>query len=319
MVGWSDSRIVGLISATAALWAARPPVRLSAQGGGGGVRVAGYVQPRFEAIGDSALFFLRRVRLGAQGDLTPWARFKAQVDLRYLGTNGTNSAVVGTDLYIALTGARATVTLGQAKLPFSTEEILSSGALPLPDRSVVVGDYAPNRDIGAQIDWRPAGTLEVEGGVFDGEGPNHAANPDKKMLYVARAAVSPAATAELSGGVAAYPDSTWWDAGASASHGAWLVRAEWLRRNLRGTSNHLSGWYALAACTVRAQRVQLVGRVEQFDPTSAPLDRETAYTAGAQYFFKGEDLKLQASYALFTEAGPAVSNNRVVVQMQARF
>jgi len=169
--------------------AARPPGRLSAQGVGGGVRVAGYVQPRFESVGDSALFFLRRVRLGAQGDLTPWARFKAQVDLRYLGSNGTSSSVVGTDLYVVLTGTRAAVTLGQAKVPFSTEEILSSGALPLPDRSVVVGDYAPNRDIGVQVDWRPrsprppfGGQLEIEGGVFDGEGPNHASNPDKKLL-----------------------------------------------------------------------------------------------------------------------------------------
>ena len=306
--------------------AARPPGRLSAQGVGGGVRVAGYVQPRFESVGDSALFFLRRVRLGAQGDLTPWARFKAQVDLRYLGSNGTSSSVVGTDLYVVLTGTRAAVTLGQAKVPFSTEEILSSGALPLPDRSVVVGDYAPNRDIGVQVDWRPrsprppfGGQLEIEGGVFDGEGPNHASNPDKKLLYVGRAAVSPAAALELSGGVAAYPDSTWWDAGASAHHGAWLVRAEWLRRNLRGTSNHLSGWYALASYMVRAERVQLVGRVEEFDATSAPRDGETAYTAGAQCFFRGEDFKIQASYALFAEQGPAVTNNRLIVQMQARF
>jgi len=124
---------------------------------------------------------------------------------------------------------------------------------------------------------------------------------------------------ELSGGVAAYPDSTWWDAGASAHHGAWLVRAEWLRRNLRGTSNHLSGWYALASYMVRAERVQLVGRVEEFDATSAPRDGETAYTAGAQCFFRGEDFKIQASYALFAEQGPAVTNNRLIVQMQARF
>src|SRR5438128_94075 len=310
----------------AASFASSPHSLLAAQGAGGvgGVKVAGYVQPRFEAIGDSALFFLRRVRLGAQSDLTPWARVKAQVDLRYLGTNGSNSTVVGTDLYVVLTGARAAVTLGQAKVPFSTEELLSSGGLPLPDRSVVVGDYAPNRDIGAQVDWRPTGggPLELEGGVFDGEGPNHAANPDKKMLYVGRAAVSPVTSAELSGGVAAYPDSTWWDAGATTHHGAWLVRAEWLRRSRRGTSNQLRGWYALATYTVRRDRVQLVGRVEQFDSTSAPADRETGYTAGAQDFFKGEDLKLQASYAVFTEAGPTappVGKNRLVVQLQARF
>src|SRR5436190_8365706 len=30
-------------------------------------RLTGYVQARFQSIGDSAVFFLRRVRLGAQG------------------------------------------------------------------------------------------------------------------------------------------------------------------------------------------------------------------------------------------------------------
>ena len=46
-----------------------------------GPQVSGYVQPRFTASGDSAVFLLRRARLGARGSLTPWASYKVQVEL----------------------------------------------------------------------------------------------------------------------------------------------------------------------------------------------------------------------------------------------
>lgn len=301
-------------AATILLLAVVAPVRLSAQ-----TRVAGYVQPRFESVGDSAVFFLRRARVGFQGDITPWARYRAQVELRNLGTNGTPASVVGTDLYIALAHGHWAATLGQTKVPLSLEAIMGSSTLPLADRSVVVGDYAPNRDIGAAAEWRPTRMFDLQAGVYDGEGPNHASNPDKKMLYLGRVTVSPGEVVEVSGAAAAYPDSTWWDAGVMAHHGPWLVRGEWLRRSLGGSSDRLTGWYALGSYVIVPDRVQLVGRVEQLDPTAATLDRATGYTAGVQYLFKGDDLKLQASYAVFSEEGPGVSNNRFVVQMQARW
>ncbi len=135
------------------------------------------------------------------------------------------------------------------------------------------------------------------------------------------ASVSPVATLELSGAAAAFPDSTWWDAAAVAHRGPWQIRAEWLRRDLRGASGRLLGWYLLAAYMVARDRVQLVGRVEQFDPTSGPRDRQTGLTGGAQYLFKGDDFKLQASYTAFMEqsGAPAVANDRIVVQMQVRW
>ena len=62
-----------------------------------------------------------------------------------------------------------------------------------------------------------------------------------------------------------------------------------------------------------------MGRVEQIDATRVRRDRVTGYTAGAQYLFKGDDFKVQASYGVFIEEGAAVSNNRLIVQMQARW
>ena len=69
-----------------------------------------------------------------------------------------------------------------------------------------------------------------------------------------------------------------------------------------------------------ARRLQLVGRVQQFDPSNrAGADRLTGYTGGIQYFFAGDDLKLQVELTAFAEQSPAIANNRVIVQMQARF
>jgi len=67
-------------------------------------------------------------------------------------------------------------------------------------------------------------------------------------------------------------------------------------------------------------RLQLVGRVQQFDPDDrAGANRITGYTGGAQYFFTGDDLKLQFEYTAFDEQGPAVGDNRLIVQMQVRW
>ena len=80
------------------------------------------------------------------------------------------------------------------------------------------------------------------------------------------------------------------------------------------------GWYALGAYGVVPKRLQLVGRVQQFDPNDrAGADRITGYTGGVQYFFSGDDLKLQLEYTIFDEQGPSLDNNRVIVQMQARW
>src|SRR5947208_1810925 len=91
-------------------------------------RLTGYVQARFQSIGDSAVFFLRRVRLGAQGNLTPWASYRVQGELRSGGTGATPSTVAATDLYLALTHRLWTATIGQSKTPLSAEFLRPSTA-----------------------------------------------------------------------------------------------------------------------------------------------------------------------------------------------
>src|SRR2546425_1668840 len=89
-------------------------------------KLTGYIQARFQSISDSAVFSLRRVRIGAQGNLTPWASYKVQAELRSGGTGATASTVAATDLYLALTHHLWAATIGQSKTPLSVEFIRSS-------------------------------------------------------------------------------------------------------------------------------------------------------------------------------------------------
>ncbi len=283
-------------------------------------KLTGYVQARFQSIGDSAVFSLRRVRLGVQGNLTPWASYKVQAELRSGGTGATASTVAATDLYLALTHRLWTATIGQSKTPFSVEFIRSSTVLELPEHPMAVDSLSPNRDVGVKLEWNTAGALALQGGVFNGDGVNHAANRDKRFLYVGRAVVRAAKGAYLGVSAAAKPDTTTWDAEAWVERGRVAVRGEFLARHRSVAAVTTLGWYALGAYGVVPKRLQLVGRVQQFDPNDrAGADRVTGYTGGVQYFFSGDDLKLQLEYTIFDEQGPSVDNNRVIVQMQARW
>jgi hypothetical protein len=283
-------------------------------------KLTGYVQARFQAIGDSAAFVLRRVRFGAQGNLTPWASYKVQAELRGGGTGATPATVAATDLYLALTHRLWSATIGQSKTPLSAEFIRSSTVLELPERSMVVDSLSPNRDVGVKLEWNTAGTLALQGGVFNGDGINRAANRDKRFLYMGRVVVRAAKGAYLGVSAAAKPDTTTWDAEAWAERGRVAVRGEFLARHRSLADVTTLGWYALGAYGVVPKRLQLVGRVQQFDPNDrVGTDRIRGYTGGVQYFFSGDDLKLQLEYTVFDEQGPALSNNRVIVQMQARW
>lgn len=283
-------------------------------------KVTGYVQTRFESYDDSALFKIRRLRVGVQGGLTPWATYKAQVELRSGGTGATAATLAATDLYIALTRGRWLATLGQAKTPFSLEFIRSSTVLELPERAMAVDSLAPNRDVGVKVEWGAAQPIALQAGIFNGDGINRAGNRDGRFLYVGRAVATPVKGLQLGFSAAGKPDTTTWDAEVVVERPRLAVRMEYLSRHGKTADVTTRGWYALGAYEVVARRLQLVGRVQQFDPNDAAgTDRVTGYSGAIQYFWYGDDLKVQIEYTAFDEQGPRVANNRVIVQIQARY
>jgi phosphate-selective porin OprO and OprP len=285
-------------------------------------RVTGYLQPRFHAVGDSAAFLLRRARIAVEGAITPWASYRAQVELRTPGAAAAPPAspltLSATDLWVRLSHRRWGGTVGQFKVPFSLESILSSSVLETTERSRVVA--AAKRDIGAQAEWRIPGRVALQVAVVSGEGPNRATNPDNRMAYFARAVVTAAKVLDVGTAFEGYSDSTGLGGQAHYRGRRWTARAEYIRVHNRRTDIHATGWYALAAYRALPPRVQIVSRVQQFDPSDqVATDRATGYLVGVQYFMRSDDFKLIADYELFREQAAQLKNNRGVVQMQVRW
>jgi hypothetical protein len=294
---------------------------LSAQAAQPSFRVSGYLQPRFQAIGDSTGFLLRRARLAVEGNIAPWARFRIQADFRTWVTPaaGSSPAVQATDLYLALSQHRWTGTFGQFRVPLLRENLMSSTALELPDRTLGSDLIAPFRDIGAMAGWTD-GRVAIAAAVMNGEGANVARNANNKMMYAERATVT--LVRGLDVGVAAQEktDTSRWTVDGEWKRGRLLARGAYLRLHRDVGATNATAWYGLAGWVVRPEHLQIVARVESYDPSDAAgADRTRTYLAGAQIFFKGDDLKLQVSYGVYDEQGPAVKNNRAIAQLQARF
>lgn len=284
--------------------------------------MTGYLQPRFQAVGDSAAFVLRRARLALEGNITPWASYRAQVEMRTLGAPATPPAspltLSATDLFIKLSHRHWGGTVGQFRVPFSLESLLSSTILETTERSRIVN--AAKRDIGAQAEWRAPERLVMQAAVVNGEGPNRGGNADNRMAYFARAVVTPIKGLDVGGAFEGYNDSTGADVQVIYRAPRWTARAEYIREHNRRTDIHTTGWYALAAYTAIPQRVQVVARVEQFDPSDqVATDRSTGYLLGLQYFIRGDTFKMISDYEIFREQAVQVKNNRGVVQMQVRW
>src|SRR4029077_13881848 len=132
-------------------------------------KLTGYLQPRFQTLGDTASFFLRRARFAVEGSTTPWPSSRVQVELRTLGAAATPAAspltLSATDIWIKLTHGAWGATVGQFRVPYSLESLLSSTTLEATERSRVVN--AAKRDIGMQGEWRLAAHVVLQAAVVN--------------------------------------------------------------------------------------------------------------------------------------------------------
>ncbi len=285
-------------------------------------RLHGYLQPRFQTLGDSASFFLRRARITVEGDVTPWAAYRVQIELRTLGAAAVPPAspltLSATDLLIRMRQGRWGGTVGQFRVPFSLESLLGSTTLETNERSRIVN--AAKRDIGVQAEWGVPGRLLLQAAMVNGKGPNRAANPDNRMAYFARAVVTPVKGLDVGGALEGYSDSTGANLQGVYRAARWTARAEYIREHNRATDVHTTGWYALGGYYAVPKLLELVGRVQRFEPSDkVATGQMTGYLIGAQYFMRGDDFKIVADYEWFRDQVVQVAGNRGVVQLQVRW
>lgn len=137
-------------------------------------------------------FRVRRARLRMEGYVVdPRLRFlfhlgfsKADMDLDVQSNAQViRDAMVFYDLSPALT-----IGLGQQKLPGNRQQVVSSGNLQFPDRSIANGLFTLERDYGAFVNWTlPTGDMiwMAKGAITSGNGRN-ASPGDDGLSYTGR-------------------------------------------------------------------------------------------------------------------------------------
>ncbi len=142
-----------------------------------------------ETSDDTSEVLIRRARLVFQGNARgPTFTYYLQLSFSNLD-NEADLRVPLRDAYVTWSGARdANVRVGQMKVPFSRQRVVSSSALQMVDRSIVVSELNLDRDVGVQIfsrDLFGIGRLGYAVGLFGGEGRNRLGR-SAGLLYTAR-------------------------------------------------------------------------------------------------------------------------------------
>lgn len=281
------------------------------------VRFDGYLQPRSEMTDDSAVFYLRRARIGLQGQAASWADYRLLTEWR----SGAASTVSLLDAYVQITDKRWTFVLGQSKTPFSSGFLQNEYEMETPELPMVVDALAPNRDIGAKAEFRGVRRVVFQGGLFNGEGMNRTSNNNRKLLLLARGVVTLQNGLQLGAAGGMEDNEDYLGAEAAYTHRNIELRAEYIQRTVgAGTGITSAGWYVFGGFTPHRSRWQLVGRVEQFDPDDSNAgDRLMGITGGAQWLLRGENVKVQTTYTIVNEETGSIPNNRAIAQLQLRF
>ena len=140
------------------------------------VQSIGDYQP--ERISGNNGFSVSKARFKVSGELEQRFGYKLQASIT------SSPSVVDANVYYKL-NSQTTVTAGFYKSPFSYEYLTGAASINFVNRSTVVNQLAPKRQVGVQIDGATlSGVLRYTAGIFNGNHFNK--NNDDKFLYVGR-------------------------------------------------------------------------------------------------------------------------------------
>jgi len=286
--------------------------------------VGGFVQAQAESGDrvdsrygdDNDRVFLRRARVNVQGSFAEKFDFKAELDLA--GGLGSASGIraQGTDLYAQWSRHPfAQIRAGQFKTPFGHEQLFSDTKVLTVERTLGTDRIALSRQIGVQL-FGDAGRVSYAVGAFNGNGANVTFNDDEGFLTAGRLSAtlwSAGENARWTAGVNGYASddraapvapelgftgNTFagrrraWGVDTQLSSGPFEVWGEVLRARYdpaSGASRDLNSWSVVGGYAI-TKKLQAVAMVDSLD---GPGGTVRTWTAGANYFLKGHDLKLQ--------------------------
>ena len=135
---------------------------------------------RYEPGQGEGGFSVGNARIQVFGELD--RTFGYQVQANFART----PALLDANLYYRFS-PKATLKAGLFKTPFSYEYLMSAAATDFVRRATVVGQLAPNRQVGMQLGGRFSDdTFRYRAGVFNGNSYGIAGNTDDNLMYTGR-------------------------------------------------------------------------------------------------------------------------------------
>ena len=290
------------------------------------LKLSGFTQFQYSHF-DEGLdsFLIRRARLSLGGEILKNIRYTLQMDV------SKSPVLLDTQVEFDLPFS-LTLRIGQFKVPFSQENLTSSSALDIINRSQTVEQLCPGRDIGSQgrdigaVLFGKFSQVEWTLGVFNGAGINKADTNEQKDL-AARFVFKPldiltlagafykGKHSPLSGALPLRRDRTGLEIFVKKS--PFSLKGEYILAKDGETSK--SGYYLQAGYFFILEKLEAIVKYDSFDKNrDILLDRSDIFTLGVNWFFS-EKTKLQANCEWHKEENGSRSNFVVLAQFQAGF
>jgi hypothetical protein len=279
-------------------------------------------------------FDVTRVRLSIKGTMfSPSVRYNVSVEASR--TAGESSSKVK-DAYVEMGGSRLAVRAGQYKVPFGLQTITPDWGQELVERSIDSAAFTPDRDTGVMVLGANKGKkVGYSLGVFNGAGESKRQN-NAVLMWNARAWVDPLGEYKLSEGAVEAPARSLLHLGLAVRGGDAIkggqaalfqfpdgqtavgVEAAFKRRAafltgeffwqendpnalVGGAKVESLGWHVQGGYMVVPHRLELDARYAEVDPNrDAASNKATELRAGANYYFKAHNLKLQTDAGWLT-------------------
>lgn len=183
---------------------------------------------------DKGRFEVRNARISVNGNILPIISYKAEIDLSDEGK------IKMLDAYVRFIPekVKASVTLGQMRVPFTIDAHRSPHLQYFANRSFIAKQVGNVRDVGLAGMYQLGATvpITIEGGIFNGSGLTNQKNYwTKNYNFSAKASVRLFERIVVcASGQRTRPDGIgvmMWDAGAYYHDSKWHIEAEYLRKN----------------------------------------------------------------------------------------
>ncbi len=296
----------------------------------GAIQMTGFVHQQFYSkfgAQQKSTFDAKRARLGVTGEINTYAK------IELVGEFAKTPKLL--DASLSLSPAKNwNLRVGQYKIPFSTDVLRSSTAMPLINLSQAAS-LGPDRDIGLSVRYGTKITkgfgLDLYTGLFNGAGINSSdVNTEKNIVLRAEAKIGEMLTVSPNWYVGKTNDTGTSKQNFSTygSSVTWAWKAEVFEAEYLGSKAgevRKEGWYFWGGHTIETgatfmPEIQLVARYEQMDPSLAKADDKTnRFSFGTNLFIDKKYTLIQLNYQFNGEQGTSVNNDEFLVNFQVAF